>query len=524
MAKEFNITGTCIPSRHYMADIAEKLKPALQLIEEGKYFAINRPRQFGKTTTMSLLRKKLELLPDYLPFSISFEGLHTEAFKDEAALSQTFFGLLENQAELKADAEIANHITKSIQEIHSFKDLSRAITKLVKAAGGRKVVIFIDEVDKSSDNALFVSFLGLLRTKYLAAQDELDFTFHSVVLAGLYDVKTLKLKLRPGEEAKYNSPWNIAADFDVDMSLHPHEIVPMLEDYCQEQGVEMDIPDMAERLYYHTSGYPFLVSKLCKIIAEVLLPKKETKIWTLEDLEASVRLLIRENNTNFDSLIKNLENNPELYNLAFEVVVNGLDMPFDPHEPTTKLGRLFGVFKENGRLKIHNRIYEHILLNYMTAKAFNEHLQRRREEFPTHFSTDNNELDLEAVLLRFQRYMREQYSGQDQAFLEREWRLVFLAFLKPIINGKGHDFKEVQVSEEKRLDVVLTYYQYKYVVELKRWYGPKAHEKGLAQLSDYLDQQHLQKGFLLIFEHRTEKTWRQERILYGNKEIFAVWV
>lgn len=37
-----------------------------------------------------------------------------------------------------------------------------------------------------------------------------DVTFHSVILAGVYDIKTLKLKLHPQEESKYNSLWNIA--------------------------------------------------------------------------------------------------------------------------------------------------------------------------------------------------------------------------------------------------------------------------------------------------------------------------
>ena len=46
-----------------------------------------------------------------------------------------------------------------------------------------------------------------------------DETFQSVILAGVYDVKTLKLKLHPQEEMKYNSPWNIAVDFQMEMSL-----------------------------------------------------------------------------------------------------------------------------------------------------------------------------------------------------------------------------------------------------------------------------------------------------------------
>ena len=53
--------------------------------------------------------------------------------------------------------------------------------------------------------------------------------------------------------------------------------------------------------------------------------------------------------------------------------------------------------------------------------------------------------------------MKEQYSEKDRKFIEENGRLLFLAFIKPIINGKGFDFKEVQISEEKRLDVVVTY-------------------------------------------------------------------
>ncbi len=308
------------------------------------------------------------------------------------------------------------------------------------------------------------------------------------------------------------------------MSFNASEIAPMLEEYAAAENVLLDVSSLSENLYYYTAGHPFLISKLCKIVAEDLLPAKKDKSWTLKDLEQATNILLKENNTNFDSLIKNLENNPDLYQLAYEIIINGVEVPFDPHEPVASIGRLYGIFKQNGRLKIHNRIYEQILFNYMTAKTFNRYLQQRREVFPTSFSKENNQLDLEAVLVKFQQYMKEQHSQKDQPFLEREWRLIFLAFLKPIINGKGHDFKEPQISEEKRLDVVITYFQHKYVVELKRWYGDKYHQAGLRQLSDYLDRQNLKKGFLLIFEYRTVKTWRKKTIHFNDKEVFAVWV
>ncbi|NBJ97497.1 hypothetical protein D5282_09190 [bacterium 1xD8-48] len=47
----------------------------------------------------------------------------------------------------------------------------------------------------------------------------------------MYDIKNLKLKLRPDEEHLYNSPWNIAARFSVDMSFSMEQIAHMLQEY-----------------------------------------------------------------------------------------------------------------------------------------------------------------------------------------------------------------------------------------------------------------------------------------------------
>lgn len=44
----------------------------------------------------------------------------------------------------------------------------------------------------------------------------------------------------PDSEKKYNSPWNIAADFNVDLSFTPSEIATMLSEYASEQHIEID--------------------------------------------------------------------------------------------------------------------------------------------------------------------------------------------------------------------------------------------------------------------------------------------
>lgn len=47
--------------------------------------------------------------------------------------------------------------------------------------------------------------------------------------------------------------------------------------------------------------------------------------------------------------------------------------------------------------------------------------------------------------------MKEQYSDRDSKFIEKQGRLLFLAFIKPIINGVGFDFKEAEISQKNCL-------------------------------------------------------------------------
>lgn len=55
-------------------------------------------------------------------------------------------------------------------------------------------------------------------------------SLHSKFSGNIF-VKNLKLKIRPEDEHKYNSPWNIAADFKIDMSFSKEEIAEMLKEY-----------------------------------------------------------------------------------------------------------------------------------------------------------------------------------------------------------------------------------------------------------------------------------------------------
>ncbi len=519
MKKEFNITGLCFPAEHYMADVSRKLARTYDLVELGKYFIIHRPRQYGKTTLLHSLADMLRKTGEYIVFNTSFEGIGDVIFTDEKIFAPGFVRLLARYSTAYAPF-LTGWLESKVSGTKNLEDVSAVITEMA-AQTDKKIVLIIDEVDKSSNNQLFVSFLAMLRSKYL---DRYSFkTFHSVVLAGLHDVKSLKLKLRPEEEQKYNSPWNIAAEFKVDMNLQPAEIKPMLEEYAKDRIVDLNAAEMADSLFYFTSGYPFLVSKLCKMMDEELLPEKAELSLTIDDLEKAVAMAVKETNTNFDSLIKTLEQYPELYQLVSNILMEGEEPQYSVHDPVVSLGLLHGILKNGRGISVHNKIYESIIYDYMTSKAQSKILLAGYNVIK-HFRTPDRRLNMELVLLKFQTFMREQYSGKDRDFLERNGRLMFLAFLKPIINGAGYEFKEVQISEERRLDVVVTFYRHKYIAELKIWRGEEAHREGLDQLADYLDRMALHEGYLLIFDHANKKTWNSGWTEVRGKKVFVAWV
>lgn len=73
MHKKFNVTGLCIPEKNYMVDISGKINTIItDYIQEGKYFTINRGRQYGKTTTLYLMEQQLK--NSYLVIPLSFEA------------------------------------------------------------------------------------------------------------------------------------------------------------------------------------------------------------------------------------------------------------------------------------------------------------------------------------------------------------------------------------------------------------------------------------------------------------------
>lgn len=514
MRKKFNITGSCNPERHYMVNSKKRFEAVEGLIDAGEYFTINRARQYGKTTTLYMIWRRLS--ERYIVVPLSFEGLGDSLFASEEAFVKKFSEQMAVYlTPLKLDDALMGIWQKG--KAKSMDELALLVTEFCRKAP-KPVLLTIDEVDKSSDNQLFLNFLGMLRNRYLERDIQgMDSTFHSVILAGVYDVKNLKVKLRPEAEKKYNSPWNIATDFNIDMTFNPEDIAQMLTDYEEDEHTGMNIRAVSEEIYKYTAGYPFLVSKLCKVIDEEL-----DKDWTIKGVQTATKQTILEKNTLFTSLTKNLEEYPELKQFIFAISINGEEVTYDVNNPVMDFATMFSIIKFDARRKvrIHNIIFEEVLNNYFIAEQTINSLGRLRMQMNY---VRNGRLDMELVITRFADLMHEEYRESTVPFLEREGRLLFLTFLKPIINGTGFYYVEPQTRDNRRMDLVVTYGSEEFIIELKIWRGDKYEEQGRDQLASYLTTRGTAEGYLVTFDFSKKgKGAEPQWIENMGKRIFEV--
>ncbi|MDR0910004.1 MAG: ATP-binding protein [Spirochaetaceae bacterium] len=495
---KFNTTGPCNPDRHYMVDISGKLKTIVEdYIEPGEYFVINRGRQYGKTTTIKMLKRRLK--DNYIVFDLSFEGVGDDMFKDEYSfyegLRLLFLDKLAEQA-----PKYTRFFKKPLLKEYTSMHFRKSIEKLC-GTSPKPVILFIDEIDKSPDFDVFFNFLGLLRDKFIQRSDEGTPTFQSVIFAGVTDIRNLKSRIRPESEHTVRSPKqhsllsNIAVPFNVDMRFAPKEIVTMLADYEADYQTGMDQMAIAERIYYYTSGYPFMVSAICKEINE------KGKTWDIDSVDETVKNFVSANNTLFGSLESNLERYSEFADFARNMVLDGLSVPYMSGNESIERGLVLNILKvEGSKVVVSNKIYETRIANYFIAqmltkpKLFSDTNSEAQSRF-----IENGELNMKFILQRFNVFMKSEYRDSDTKFIEREARLIFLAFLKPIINGQGNYAIEPETRNFQRMDIVIFFQGKEYVLELKIWHGEKHNDNAIGQLIEYLKTRDTKEGYLLSF-------------------------
>lgn len=537
--KIFNTTGVCIPSKHYMVDRKECLMEIKIMIDAGQYFTINRARQYGKTTTLTALRNFLN--SEYEIVSLDFQGMGEASFSTEQEFVQGFCRLIKRKKRNglglpeKIEKEIDSYITRK-EHLAKLNELFETFTEWCDISD-KKIVLIIDEVDSAANNQVFLDFLAQLREGYISRETDKTPAFHSVILAGVTDIKNLKRKLRGEEMHKMNSPWNIASDFNVDMSLSTEGIAAMLKEYEADHHTGMDIYNVAENIYDYTNGYPYLVSRICKFLDTELMTdnqyserkakqqeerfKNLKDAWTEEGISEAVRVILAHENTLFDSLMSKVNNNHDLSSVLQRILFSGETIAYNPYDISISDAKMYGfIVNDNGTVKVANRIFETLLYNfYLTTEAMQSTLiyrigAREKESF-----ISEGRLNMNDILERFVVCYDDIYQNNADKFDEEEGIRRFLLFIRPIINGTGNYYIEARTRNNERMDLVVDYLGERYVIEMKIWRGKAYNERGEEQLSAYLEYYHLKKGYMLSYNFNKNKKTGSKTIVLGDKEL-----
>jgi len=524
--KEFNTTGACIPSKHYMVDRSEAVHDIRILVDAGKYFTINRARQFGKTTTITALRN--ELAKDYEVISLDFQGLGTASFQTEEAFCSGFiklvldrceYGLIHISAHL---LEQLNHFIENEIGNNKLEDMMRLLRRWC-ADAERPIVLIIDEVDSAANSQVFLDFLAQLRDGFISREVDGIPAFHSVILAGVNDIKHLKSKIRDDGQHKVNSPWNIAADFNVDMSLSAEGIRHMLDEYNADHHLHMDTESVACKIHDYTSGYPYLVSRICQLIdISISTSFGLDKAWTGAGITEAVKMILSESNTLFQSLTGKLTNYPELKASIRSILMEGTKITYNPDQEDIVQMEMYGLIRnDHNTVRIANRIFESRLYNlFLSEEELKNNVFSREGEFAKNIFISDGKLNMRLILERFITTYHQIYGPLQEKFKEKDGRELFLLYLKPIINGTGNYYIEAQTREQTRTDVIVDYLGQQYVIELKIWRGERYNAEGEKQISAYLDHFNLTTVYMLSFNFNRNKQPGVERIEIGEKVLF----
>lgn len=511
MERYFNITGSCNPEEHYMVNLDSRLKKVKAMIDKGQYFCINRGRQYGKTTLLKAIERYLK--NEYIVLRMDFQHMDTDDFDGITPFVQAFSRELLRRYRRKLPDEIKKQLQNMRNgDAYKLADLMDCMSEWCEIAQN-PVVLIIDEVDSASNNQVFLDFLAQLRGNYL--DRDIAPTFQSVILAGVHDIRNLRQKIRPDSEHKHNSPWNIASSFDVDMSFNVADIAGMLGEYENVHHTGMDIDAIAELIYDYTSGYPVLVSNICKLM-------DDNKNWTEDALIAAVKQIMTERIPLFESLINKLEDDAQLRQLIYDILFEGRTFLFNAYDAPIRTAMMYGFLKHDGNsnsVVVANRIFETVIYDWFISKEITDSLIYDKGMDDKNQFISNSQLNMEFVLEKFILHFNDIYGLKPDKFKEEDGRKLFLLYLRPIINGVGNYYIEAQTRNSRRTDVIVDYLGKQYIVELKIWRGDEYSTQGEQQLSDYLDYYHIDKGYLVSFNFNQNKQPGRHTIELNGRTI-----
>jgi type II secretory pathway predicted ATPase ExeA len=517
MVPSFNTTGPCVPGEHYMLSPGPRLVQVMQLVEERKYFTLHAGHQTGKTTCVQWLVEHYRRAGH---FDCAWVDLQTAREKpDLAEAMRTILGNLDRA--IRRDLPMLTPPKWSMDDDPAVALLT--YLQDLSARSQRPLVLFMDEADGLVGEAM-VSFLTQLRAGYL---DRAKTPFpQSVALVGRRQVRDYVVSLSDRNAVAWlgtTSPFNITAESPTLTPFSPADVAALLGQHTERTGQRF-LPEAVEHIYYLSQGHPWLVNALADQVVNRDVQDRAVPV-TKEHVDAAKDTIILERRTHIDSLIARLHED-RIVRVIDPMLVGDETPQYEALDDDFSYVLGLGLLaRRGGGYEIANPIYKEVIpriLNHARQVQINQ-------QAAWYLKTDGG-LDMEKLLRAWQEYWREHGHLAAAGFKYREAgpHLVLMAFLQRVINGGGKIDREYGLGRGA-LDLMLTWSGgggvERHAIELKLRRDTRTESRGIEQLGRYLDSAGLSVGWLVLFDQRKGRSWKQRLYLKKRKRgAHTIWV
>jgi hypothetical protein len=295
------------------------------------------------------------------------------------------------------------------------------------------------------------------------------------------------------------------------------EVEKLYRQHTDETGQIFE-ENAVELAFEQTQGQPWLVNAIAREIIEKQLKKDYSKPITAEMVAEAINTIILRRDVHIDQLLDKLKE--KRVQKVIEQVIIGEGANINTLSDDYNYTKDLGLIRENNKIiEPANPIYGEVIvrtLNHDEQRILYTDVQFTEYEMPKYYK--NNTVDMNLMLQDFQQFWRENSDVWQERFYYKEAapHLILQAFLQRVFNGGG-DVRREMAAGKDRLDLCITYHNKKYPIELKINRGKQSIERGMIQISDYMDTLGCAEGWIVAFDRDNRKSWDEK--IYQNVEV-----
>ncbi|MEP7126136.1 MAG: AAA family ATPase [Byssovorax sp.] len=498
MLPSFNTAGPCVPGEHYMLPPERRLGRVMQLIEERKFFTLQSGRQTGKTTSAKWLARHYNQGDRYCAIWVDIQTAREEP--DPVAAFRTVLGKLDHAVKTwlgdvaipSASAELRDDPKTAVQRY--LQDLA--------ARCPRPLVVLIDEADGLVGPSM-VSFLTQLRDGYVD-RETTPFP-HSVVLISSRAVHDDVVESDHRRRVSWPATSSAFELITEAASLDPFtrdEVEQLPVEHTAATGQRFE-PEAIAAIHDLSQGHPWIANALAGRVVDHDLPDRTVPV-TLAHVEAAKEAILREPSTHLDLLRAKLDE-PRVRRIL-DPMIAGERTRKNAFEEDFAYAIDHGLLRvRRGRFEIANPICAEVILQSLMHPG-----QQQIHHEPADYVRADGALDRAKIMADWQIFWRENGHLAAEGFSYRESgpHLMLMAFLQRIVNGGGKIEREYGLGRGA-LDLVIHWHGTRHAIEVKLRRDTQTEKRALEQAAGYLDTIGLDEGWLVMFDLRARRSWKQ---------------